>query len=40
MTPFIVRGKQRASWSPLMCVDNADVKLWGGSHAGRALEGT
>ena len=40
MTPLIVRGKQLTSWSPLMCVDNADVKLWGGSHARRALEGT
>ena len=37
MTPFIVRGKQLASWSPLMCVDNADAELWGGSHAGRAI---
>ena len=23
-----------------MCVDDADAKLWAGSHAGRAIEGT
>ena len=40
MTLLIVRGKQLVSWCPLMCVDDAGVKLWGGSHAGRAIEGT
>lgn len=40
MTLLVVRGKQVASWCPVMCVDDADAKLWGESYAGRAIEGT
>ena len=37
---LVVRGKQVASWCPVMCVDDADAKLWGESYAGPAIEGT
>ena len=40
MTLLAVRGKQVASWWPVMSVDDADAKLWAGSHAGRAIEET